>query len=256
MVDLLGHTSSKSCAKPRRVRIACTSARIIGRQARLARRARRAGRDARQGIAAGGRGGGKHRGIAAVGCQRPHRGIARGCPRAHGTPLACYPPMMRTPSKYRRWIIGTEPRLALGVGLCGRRRSRLAADTQDIAQLEALAKSQAALQFPPLTDRQRFLVGPIDPRLKLERCSLPPKAAVGSGTAHARSRHGGAALPRYSGMASLCARQNRRHFDGHHRRARHRGGQRSDGQGRAHRTARCFRAAARVYGRSRRWRSG
>ena len=56
-----------------------------------------------------------------------------------------------------------------------------AADTQDVPQLEALAQSQAAQQLPPLTDRQRFVVGPIDARLKLERCNLPVKAAVGAG---------------------------------------------------------------------------
>jgi len=84
--------------------------------------------------------------------------------------------MMRTPSKYRRWIIG------MGLGLV----SALAAgatpgtDLQDVAQLEALAKSQAEQQFPPLTERQRFLVGPIDARLKLERCNLPVQATVGA----------------------------------------------------------------------------
>ena len=50
-----------------------------------------------------------------------------------------------------------------------------------------LAKSQAAQQFPPLTDWQRFLVGPIDARLKLARCYLPIKAAVGAGQ-HMRDR--------------------------------------------------------------------
>ena len=55
------------------------------------------------------------------------------------------------------------------------------AQLQDVAQLETLAKSQAERQFPPLTDRQRFSVGPIDARLKLARCSLPPQASVGPG---------------------------------------------------------------------------
>jgi flagella basal body P-ring formation protein FlgA len=89
--------------------------------------------------------------------------------------------MVRTPSKYRRWIIGLSVVSTLAAGV-------LKADgTQDVAQLEALAKSQAELQFPPLTDRQRFLVGPLDSRLKLERCSLPLKAAVGAGQ-HMRDR--------------------------------------------------------------------
>jgi flagellar basal body P-ring formation protein FlgA len=53
-------------------------------------------------------------------------------------------------------------------------------DPQDIAQLEALAKSEAALQFPRLTDRQRFLVGPIEPHLQLEQCSRPVRPVVAS----------------------------------------------------------------------------
>lgn len=51
---------------------------------------------------------------------------------------------------------------------------------QDIAQLEALAKSEAALQFPRLTDRQRFLVGPIEPRLQFDKCVRPVKPVVAS----------------------------------------------------------------------------
>src|SRR6202789_2484184 len=61
------------------------------------------------------------------------------------------------------------------------------AQLQDVAQLEALAKSQAEQQFPPLTDRQRFAVGPLDARLKFEHCSLPLKASVGPGQ-HMRDR--------------------------------------------------------------------
>jgi flagella basal body P-ring formation protein FlgA len=51
---------------------------------------------------------------------------------------------------------------------------------QDIAQLEALAKSEAALQFPKLTDRQRFLVGPIEPHLQFEKCNRPVSPVVAS----------------------------------------------------------------------------
>jgi len=51
---------------------------------------------------------------------------------------------------------------------------------QDTAQLEALAKSEAALQFPKLTERQRFLVGPIEAHLQQEKCSQPIRPAVAS----------------------------------------------------------------------------
>ncbi len=54
------------------------------------------------------------------------------------------------------------------------------ADLQDIPALESLAKSEAMRQFPPLTDRQRFLIGPIEPRLELERCRQPVAASLTS----------------------------------------------------------------------------
>ncbi|MGB6352646.1 MAG: flagellar basal body P-ring formation chaperone FlgA [Steroidobacteraceae bacterium] len=87
---------------------------------------------------------------------------------------------MRTPSKFRRSVWA----LSLGLSLAA---ALPADDFQDVSQLEALAKSQAAQQFPPLTDRQRFLVGPLDQRLKLERCNQPLAATVGNG-AHMRDR--------------------------------------------------------------------
>jgi flagella basal body P-ring formation protein FlgA len=60
-------------------------------------------------------------------------------------------------------------------------------DRQDIAQLEALAKSEAALQFPKLTERQRFLVGPIEPHLQFDKCNRPVRPVVAS-PQHMRDR--------------------------------------------------------------------
>jgi flagella basal body P-ring formation protein FlgA len=54
------------------------------------------------------------------------------------------------------------------------------ADLQDIPELESLARSEAARQFPPLSDRQRFLIGPIEPRLQLQRCRQPVRAMLAS----------------------------------------------------------------------------
>jgi flagella basal body P-ring formation protein FlgA len=54
-------------------------------------------------------------------------------------------------------------------------------DAQDAAQLESLARSEAALQFPRLTDRQRFLVGPIEAHSQLEKCARPIRPYVPSG---------------------------------------------------------------------------
>jgi flagella basal body P-ring formation protein FlgA len=53
-------------------------------------------------------------------------------------------------------------------------------DPQDTVRLEALARSEAALQFPQLTDRQRFLVGPIEAHLQQEKCSRPIRPLVAS----------------------------------------------------------------------------
>ncbi|HEY0799773.1 MAG TPA: SAF domain-containing protein, partial [Steroidobacteraceae bacterium] len=49
------------------------------------------------------------------------------------------------------------------------------ANPEDTSMLEALARSEAALQFPKLTDRQRFVVGPIESHLQFEKCSRPIK---------------------------------------------------------------------------------
>jgi hypothetical protein len=65
--------------------------------------------------------------------------------------------------------------------------SALADEMQEIGPLEALARSEAALQLPALTDRERFVVGPIDPRLQLQRCSLPVKPVIAPG-GHMRDR--------------------------------------------------------------------
>jgi flagellar basal body P-ring formation protein FlgA len=91
--------------------------------------------------------------------------------------------MMRVPSKYRHWPQGLG--LLLGLNFAG--GTLLAADHQDIAQLEALARSEATVQFPPLSERQRFLVGPIQSNMQLDRCTAPVKPIVGPGK-HMRDR--------------------------------------------------------------------
>jgi flagella basal body P-ring formation protein FlgA len=60
-------------------------------------------------------------------------------------------------------------------------------DQQDLKQLEALAKTEAALQFPALTERQRFLVGPIDPHTQLPKCRRPIRPVAASAV-HMRDR--------------------------------------------------------------------
>jgi flagella basal body P-ring formation protein FlgA len=90
--------------------------------------------------------------------------------------------MMRRAPKYRHWI--------LGIGLAGAPllyAAEPSTDLQNIPELESLAKSEAAQQFPSLTDRQRFLIGPIEPQLQLERCRQPVKATLASAH-HMRDR--------------------------------------------------------------------
>ena len=53
-------------------------------------------------------------------------------------------------------------------------------DLQDIPTLESLAKAEAVRQFPSLTDRQRLVIGPIEPRLELARCRGPVRSALAS----------------------------------------------------------------------------
>jgi flagella basal body P-ring formation protein FlgA len=92
---------------------------------------------------------------------------------------------MHTAPKYRRaaWF---RP-AALALGLAPLLAAAQVAAPEDTAQLEALARSEAALQFPKLTDRQRFLVGPIETRLQQEKCSRPMRAVVAS-PAHMKDR--------------------------------------------------------------------
>src|SRR5882724_3779637 len=96
---------------------------------------------------------------------------------------------MRTAPKYRHWILGMSlavmPLLAAVPATAP--VSESVPDLQNISELEALAKSQAAAQLPPLTDRQRLLVGLIEPHLRLERCNRPVGAALASAR-HMRDR--------------------------------------------------------------------
>jgi flagella basal body P-ring formation protein FlgA len=103
--------------------------------------------------------------------------------------------MMQTAPKYCRWLLGRGLLgVSLGLGLAaapllqaasgpetaGDSIPRRDTDLQDIPALESLAKAEAVRQFPPLTDRQRFLIGPIEPHLELARCRQPVGAALAS----------------------------------------------------------------------------
>jgi flagellar basal body P-ring formation protein FlgA len=94
-------------------------------------------------------------------------------------------PMRLTP-KFRH--ITLLPPLVLGACIVfGALPAAGASGSQDLGALEALAKSEAALQFPALTQRQRFLVGPIESHWQLEKCDQPIKPVVAS-PQHMRDR--------------------------------------------------------------------
>jgi flagellar basal body P-ring formation protein FlgA len=84
---------------------------------------------------------------------------------------------MERPPKYRQWIrhLGAACVFTAAASPCG----VWAADLQDVAPLEALARAAAVPQLPPLTERQRLLVGPIQPNIHLERCDKPVAPIVG-----------------------------------------------------------------------------
>ena len=85
---------------------------------------------------------------------------------------------MSTAPKFRRaWIRRVAPGTLAVLPLLA---AAQVFDPQDTAQVEALARSEAALQFPKLTDRQRFVVGPLETHLQQEKCSRPLKAFVAS----------------------------------------------------------------------------
>jgi flagella basal body P-ring formation protein FlgA len=85
--------------------------------------------------------------------------------------------MQRAP-KYRRCLLSLS--FAAAQLLHAAPAAAPDADFQEVRELEALAKSEAERQFPPLTDRQRFLIGPIEPNLQLARCHQAVKAGLAS----------------------------------------------------------------------------
>lgn len=98
--------------------------------------------------------------------------------RRHGTALASHSLVMRTAPKYRHCLVSLC--FAAAPLLHAAPAAAPDADFQDVRELESLARSEAERQFPPLTDRQRLVVGPIEPQLQLERCHQQVKAGLAS----------------------------------------------------------------------------
>ena len=92
--------------------------------------------------------------------------------------------MLCRSSKYSHCLLAAS--LATGLGLCvGTSLSQPAQappdQWQDVPGLEALARAQALTLLPPLSDKQRLQIGPIQPRLQLARCENAVKTARAPG---------------------------------------------------------------------------
>ncbi len=85
--------------------------------------------------------------------------------------------MVHRPSKCRRLL----PLVCLAATLVHASDPPPAAAIEDIAQLEQLARAEALRQLPPLTDKQRLDVGPLQPRLQLSRCDTPIRSVRAPG---------------------------------------------------------------------------
>jgi flagella basal body P-ring formation protein FlgA len=103
---------------------------------------------------------------------------------------------MKSPPKYRRWLLcslaaswfttaqaqSTALNEGPGVVTPGVATPATASEFQEVTELETLAKSAGARELPPLGDRERLLVGPLQPHLQLPRCGSAVKPVIG--TAH------------------------------------------------------------------------
>jgi flagella basal body P-ring formation protein FlgA len=98
-----------------------------------------------------------------------------------GTALASQGIPMRTSPIFRRLRPCLSAALAVSALAMPAFAAAEVSDPQDAAKLESLARSEAATQFPRLTERQRFLVGPIEAHSQLEKCVRPIRAYVPSG---------------------------------------------------------------------------
>jgi flagella basal body P-ring formation protein FlgA len=74
-----------------------------------------------------------------------------------------------------------------GVALAAAGAAAPASSNEAIATLEALARTQAIAQLPPLGEHQRLAVGPLDARFAPEQCTAPIEAVAPLG-GHPRDR--------------------------------------------------------------------
>jgi flagellar basal body P-ring formation protein FlgA len=87
---------------------------------------------------------------------------------------------MQTAPKYCRVVFLYLYGVALCAAMLPCAAAAIPAELSDAAKMESLAKNAAVLQFPPLTERQRFVVGPLEPDLRVPQCSEPIRPLVAS----------------------------------------------------------------------------
>ena len=89
---------------------------------------------------------------------------------------------MNKAPKYRRWILslGLAALPWLAQAQVQSPEQSAPNDQENPAQLEALARAAAAQELAPLTARERFLVGPLQPHLQLQRCADAIKPVIGA----------------------------------------------------------------------------
>jgi flagella basal body P-ring formation protein FlgA len=75
----------------------------------------------------------------------------------------------------------TAPAAAPAASTAAAHAAPHAADLQDVAELDRLATDTAQRLLPQLTDKQRIIVGPVQPRLQLARCGKPVRGDRATG---------------------------------------------------------------------------
>jgi flagella basal body P-ring formation protein FlgA len=89
------------------------------------------------------------------------------------------PKFCRVVQRYRRPFAMCLALLPLATGAAAATIGASAAtDFQELAPLEAMARLEAARQFPALTPRQRLVAGPIESHVQLAKCSHPVAPVV------------------------------------------------------------------------------
>jgi flagella basal body P-ring formation protein FlgA len=94
--------------------------------------------------------------------------------------------MMNTAPRIRRgigWLCRVSYAAALTAALAAGDTHAAgldAASIENVGQLESLVRSAATVEFPPLSDRQRLVVGPIEPHTQLPKCSQAVRATLAS----------------------------------------------------------------------------